>query len=267
MNIGFRNHVQVTGEGQATLVFVHGFGCDQTMWRFLAPHYAQRYRTVLYDLTGSGRSDHAAYGHERYASLHGHAEDLLEIVDAFASGPVVVVGHSVSAMIAMLATIKAPGRFAAQVMLGPSACYLNEGFYFGGFARSEIEELLATMEANYLDWSARMAPAIMGAPGQPELGKELVDAFCRNNPDIARHFARVTFLSDHREDAPLSETPALILQCSEDLIAPRTAGEFLQRKLPNATLRMIRNVGHCAHMSAPGACVREIDAFLPTVLG
>jgi sigma-B regulation protein RsbQ len=243
MSIQIRHHVRVTGEGAATMVFVHGFGCDQTMWRFLAPHFAARYRTVLFDLVGSGRSDHAAYDRGKYGSLHGHAGDLLEIVDAYAQGPVVFVGHSVSAMIGMLATIEAPGRFAGQVMIGPSACYLNDGYYFGGFSRPDLEELLARMEAGYLDWSAAMAPLIMGAPNQPALGRELTDSFCRNNPDIARHFARVTFLSDHREDVPQSGTPALILQCTDDLIAPRTAGEFLHRRLPHASLSMIENIG------------------------
>ncbi|MEH6435291.1 alpha/beta fold hydrolase [Massilia sp. DD77] len=266
MSVERRNNVRVEGRGDTTMVFAHGFGCDQSMWRFLAPHFARRCRTVLFDLTGSGQSDHAAYDRDKYASLHGHADDLLEIVGEFAEGPVVFVGHSVSAMIGMLATIKAPERFAAQVMVGPSACYLNDGYYLGGFSRPDLEELLARMEASYLDWSAAMAPLIMGAPNQPQLGKELTDSFCRTRPDIARHFARVTFLSDHREDVPLATTPALVLQCSDDLIAPRTAGEFLHRRLPRASLRLIENIGHCAHMSAPGACVREIDAFLADAL-
>ncbi|MBQ5941144.1 alpha/beta fold hydrolase [Massilia sp. AB1] len=266
MSVQRRNNVHIVGGGDATLVFAHGFGCDQNMWRFLAPYYATRYRTVLFDLVGSGQSDHAAYDRAKYGSLHGYADDLVEIVDEFGKGPVVFVGHSVSAMIGMLATIKAPERFAAQVMIGPSACYLNDGYYLGGFARRDLEELLARMEENYLEWSTAMAPLIMGSPNQPKLGKELTDSFCRSNPDIARHFARVTFLSDLRDEVRASNTPALILQCTDDLIAPRTAGEFLQRQLPRASLRMIENIGHCAHMSAPGACVREIDAYLAGVL-
>lgn len=266
MSVKRRNRVRVEGDGAATLVFAHGFGCDQGMWRFLAPHFAPRYRTVLFDLVGSGQSDHAAYERAKYGSLHGHADDLLEIVDEFAHGPVVLVGHSVSAMIGMLAAIKAPERIQAQVMVGPSACYLDDGDYCGGFARPDLEDLLAGMDANYLDWSAAIAPLIMGAPNQPALGRELADSFRRNHADIARHFARVTFLSDHRADVPHSTTPALILQCTDDLIAPRTAGEFLQRRLPRASLRLIENIGHCAHMSAPGACVREIDAFLASSL-
>jgi sigma-B regulation protein RsbQ len=178
----------------------------------------------------------------------------------------VFVGHSVSTMIGLLATIKAPQRFAAQVMVGPSPCYINDGDYIGGFTREDIDELLETMDANYLGWSSSMAPVIMGAPNQPELGKELTDSFCRNDPTIARHFARVTFLSDHRADLPLSTVPALILQCSDDLIAPRTVGDYLQRHLPNSTLHVIDNVGHCPHMSAPTASSRAIDAFLARTL-
>ena len=248
------------------MVFAHGFGCDQTMWRFLAPAYENRFRTVAFDLVGSGRSDLAAYDRDKYASLHGHADDLLEILNEFASGPVVFVGHSVSTMIGLLATIKAPERFAAQVMVGPSPCYINDGDYIGGFTREDIDELLETMDANYLGWSSSMAPVIMGAPNQPALGEELTSSFCRNDPEIAKHFARVTFLSDHRADLARSQVPALILQCSDDLIAPRPVGDYLHRHLPRSTLSVIQNVGHCPHMSAPADSSRAIDAFLAQAL-
>jgi sigma-B regulation protein RsbQ len=248
------------------MVFAHGFGCDQTMWRFLAPVFAERFRTITFDLVGSGGSDLSAYDRSKYGSLHGYADDLIEILDECASGPVVFVGHSVSTMIGMLATIKAPERFAAQVMVGPSPCYINDGDYVGGFSREDIEELLETLEANYLGWSSSMAPAIMGVPERPELGQELTDSFCRNNPDIAKHFARVTFLSDHRADLPRSTTPALILQCSEDLIAPRAVGDYLHRHLPRSTLHVIDNVGHCPHLSAPTESSRAIEAFLAQTL-
>jgi sigma-B regulation protein RsbQ len=248
------------------MVFAHGFGCDQTMWRFLVPVFAERFRTITFDLVGSGGSDLSAYDRSKYGSLHGYADDLIEILDECASGPVVFVGHSVSTMIGMLATIKAPERFAAQVMVGPSPCYINDGDYVGGFSREDIEELLETLETNYLGWSSSMAPAIMGVPERPELGQELTDSFCRNNPDIAKHFARVTFLSDHRADLPRSTTPALILQCSDDLIAPRAVGDYLHRHLPRSTLHVIDNVGHCPHLSAPTESSRAIDAFLAQTL-
>jgi len=266
MSVQVRNNVHVSGRGEATMVFSHGFGCDQTMWRYLAPAFEGRFRVITYDLVGSGRSDLSAYDRERYASLHGYAADLLEIVDAFATGPVILVGHSVSAMIGMLSTIEEPGRFAAQVMVAPSSCYINHPGYVGGFERDDIDELLETMEANYLGWSSSLAPAIMGTPGQPALREELTERFCRNDPDIAKHFARVTFLSDHRADLPHSRTPALILQCSEDLIAPRSAGDYVARHLPCAELHVIDNIGHCPHMSAPTASSRAIDAFLADTL-
>ncbi len=266
MSVQVRNNVHIGGSGGATMVFSHGFGCDQTMWRYLAPAFEDRFRVITYDLVGSGRSDLSAYDRQRYCTLHGYADDLLQILDTCATGPVVLVGHSVSAMIGMLATIKAPERFVAQVMVAPSSCYINDAGYVGGFERGDIDELLETMEANYLGWSSSLAPAIMGAPERPTLRDELTDSFCRNDPDIAKHFARVTFLSDHRADLPASTTPALILQCSEDLIAPRSAGDYLASHLPFCELHVIDNIGHCPHMSAPTASSRAIDAFLAATL-
>ena len=262
MSVQHRNNVNAVGEGPATLVFAHGFGCDQHMWRLVAPHYAGRFRTVLFDLVGSGASELAAYDPRKYGTLHGHASDLLEIVDEFATGPAIVVGHSVSAMIGMLAGIRAPERVAAQVMVGPSPCYINDGDYVGGFTRTDIDSLLDTLESNYLGWSSTMAPAIMGAPGQPELAAELTNSFCRTDPDIAKHFARVTFLSDHRAEVPQLAAPTLVLQCSDDFIAPLSVGDFLQRTLPRGTLKIIDNVGHCPHLSAPAASIDAIDEFL-----
>lgn len=266
MNPQQRNNVRVSGDGPVTMIFAHGFGCDQTMWRYLAPAFADRFRVITFDLVGSGGSDLAAYDRAKYGSLHGYADDVLEIIDAFAPGPAVFVGHSVSAMIGMLATIEAPERFAAQVMVGPSPCYINKDDYVGGFERKDIDELLATMESNYLGWSSSMAPAIMGAPERPELGNELANSFCRNDPAIARHFASVTFLSDHRQDVPRSQTPALILQCSEDMIAPRAVGDWLHRHLANSHLCVIENVGHCPHISAPSASTDAVEAFLARAL-
>jgi sigma-B regulation protein RsbQ len=265
-SVQVRNNVRLSGKGSATMVFAHGFGCDQTMWRFLAPAYEERFRTIAFDLVGSGGSDLSAYRRDKYDSLHGYADDLLEVIDEFATGPVVFVGHSVSTMIGMLATIKAPHRFSAQIMVGPSPCYINDGDYIGGFAREDIDELLETMEANYLGWSSNLAPAIMGVPDRPELRTELTNSFCRNDPDIAKHFARTTFLSDHRKDVPLSTVPALILQCSDDMVAPLSVGEFLHRHLPVSTLHIIDNVGHCPHMSAPTESSRAIDSFLASAL-
>jgi sigma-B regulation protein RsbQ len=267
MSVQFRNNVHVTGSGSTTVVFVHGFGCDQTMWRHLVPAFEDRYRIVLYDLTGSGGSDLSAYDRTTYASLHGHVADLLDILDACAAGPSIVVGHSVGASIALLATIAAPQRFLAQVLVGPSPCYVNDGDYVGGFNAEDIDVLLESMETNFLEWSRKMAPAIMGAPNQPELGQELTRSFCRNDPAIAKHFARVTFRSDIRAEVARSTVPALILQCSDDLIVPREVGLWLHRHLAHSTLRVIDNVGHCPHLSAPTASSEAIDKFLARTLG
>ncbi|MEO6408388.1 MAG: alpha/beta hydrolase [Burkholderiaceae bacterium] len=265
MGVQQRNNVQVFGSGPTTMVFGHGFGCDQHMWRLLAPVFAQRFRIVAFDLVGSGKSDLTAYDYDKYSSLQGHADDVLEIIDEFASGPVIFVGHSVSAMIGMLADLKAPQRFKAHMMIGPSPCYINDGDYVGGFTRADIDSLLETMESNYLGWSSTMAPAIMGAPGQPELAVELTNSFCRTDPDIAKHFARVTFLSDNRSDLRRLTTPTLVVQCSDDLIAPMDVGRYLKSTLPACTLEVIENVGHCPHLSAPCASVDAMNRFLPTV--
>ena len=262
MSIDRRHNIHVSGSGPQTMVFAHGFGCDQNMWRLLAPHFADRYRIVLYDLVGSGMSDLSAYDRRKYGSLHGHASDVVEIIDAHAQGPVVFVGHSVSAIIGLLATLEAPDRFASQVMLGPSPSYINDGDYVGGFTRDDIDGLLEALESNYLGWSSTMAPAIMGAPGQPELGAELTNSFCRTDPDIAKHFARVTFLSDHRADLPKSTVPALIVQCSDDLIAPQSVGRYMHAVMPRSVLKVISNVGHCPHLSAPCASLDAMEAFL-----
>lgn len=262
MSIQRRNNVHVHGSGPATLFFAHGFGCDQNMWRLLAPTYAERYRVVLFDLVGSGQSDLTAYDRDKYDSLRGYALDTLELVQEFGQGRSLFVGHSVSAMIGMLASIEDPTAFAAQLMIGPSPCYINDGEYQGGLTRNDIDSLLHTLDSNYLGWASNMGPAIMGAPGQPELGVELTNSFCRTDPDIAKHFARVTFLSDLRSELPKLAVPSLIVQCHDDLIAPRTVGEYMQRVMPRSTLSVISNVGHCPHLSAPSECSNAMNHFL-----
>ncbi|WP_250501297.1 alpha/beta hydrolase [Caballeronia sp. GAWG1-5s-s] len=266
MGISKRNNVHVDGTATTTMIFAHGFGCDQNMWRDFAPAFAQRYRTILFDLVGSGDSDLTAYDREKYSTLQGHADDVLEIVEQFSTGRVVFVGHSVSTMIGMLAAIKSPERFAANVMIGPSPSFINDGSYVGGFERSDIEELLDTLESNYLGWSSTMAPSIMGAPEQPELAQELTNSFCRTDPDIAKHFARVTFLSDHRADLARVTTPTLIIQSNDDLLAPVSVGEFLRETIPGSRLAVVDNVGHCPHLSAPGPCTDATEKFLEQLL-
>lgn len=264
MHLKKRNNINVhgDGDGKATMVLAHGFGCDQSMWRHLVPAFRDKFRIVLFDLVGSGGSDLCAYDKTKYATLQGYADDLLDIVDHYSAGPAVFVGHSVSAMIGLLASNGAPGKFAAQIMVGPSACYIDDEGYRGGFSRADIDDLLDTMAGNYLGWSSTMAPAIMGAPDTPELGVELTNSFCRTDPDIAKHFARVTFLSDHRADLAKSTTPTLILQCSDDLIAPREVGDFIHRAIAGSTLAIIENTGHCPHLSAPAASIDAMRSFL-----
>jgi len=246
------------------MVFMHGFGCDQTMWRYLEPLFRPHYRTVLFDLVGSGASDLGAYDFDRYARLDAHGADLRQVIHAVGGGPVICVSHSVSAMSALLATIAEPELFAAQIMLAPSPCYIDDAAagYRGGFSRADIDDLLDAMDSNYLGWSASMAPAIMGASGQPALGQDLVNSFCRTDPVIARHFAQATFLSDHRAILPRNSTPALIVQCSDDFIAPPPVGEYLREMLPQSSLHVVENAGHCPHMSVPDASYRAIRHFL-----
>lgn len=265
MDILKRNNVSVRGSGPVTMMFAHGFGCDQHMWRRLAPDFEERFRIVLFDLTGSGQSDLNAYDTTRYATLEAHARDALDILDAVGVGPTVFVGHSVSAMVGLLASIEQPQRFLAQIMVGPSPCYLNQGDYDGGFSRADIDELLATMDMNYLGWSSSMAPSIMGSPDQPALALELTNSFCRTDPTIARHFARVTFLSDYRDHLRQSPVPSLILQCSDDMLAPVGIGHYMHAHMPHSELAIIDNVGHCPHLSAPAASVRAIALFLSKI--
>jgi len=257
-----RNFVHVVGQGTRTMIFAHGYGCDQNMWRLLTPAFMATHRIILYDLVGSGHSDLSAYDRRKYGTLQGHASDLLEILAEFADGPAVFVGHSVSAMIGLLAGIAAPERFESQIMVGPSPCYIDDGDYVGGFSRDDIDSLLDTLDSNYLGWASAIAPTIMGAPDQPELSQELANSFCATDPEIAKHFARVTFLSDNRADLPKLTVRSLILQCSDDLIAPRSVGEYMHRELPNSTLRIIENIGHCPHLSAPAAIAGAIREFL-----
>lgn len=265
MDIHSRNNVHIVGAGPTTLVLAHGFGCDQSMWRLLVSELESKYRIVLFDYVGCGQSDLSQYDAERYSSLHGYADDLVEVASVAGPGPLVLVGHSVSAMIGLLADQKVPGLFDAHVMIGPSPSYINEGSYVGGFDRADIDELLATLEGNYLGWASGMAPAIMGNPDRPELADELTNSFCRTDPDIAARFARATFLSNNLADLPKLAAPTLVLQSTDDFIAPISVGEHVSHTVQRGTLRLIENTGHCPHLSAPQACAREIDAFLDSL--
>ncbi|QHG68327.1 alpha/beta fold hydrolase [Pseudomonas putida] len=261
MTLHQRNNVSIAGKGRATLILSHGFGCDQSMWKFLLPHLVERMRVITYDLVGAGQSDLAAYDREKYASLWGYAEDLNEIIDAYGQGPVIVAGHSVSAMIGVLAERQRPGRIAGLVMIGGSPCYIDSGTYSGGFSRDEVQTLLSVIDENYLGWSSTMAPVLMGASGEPALQEQLLSSFCRTDGQIARHFARVIFLSDHRQEVDGLRLPSLILQSSDDPVVPMAVGEYLHRVLPDSQLVVVDNMGHYPQLSAPSACSAAMDGF------
>jgi len=257
-----RYNVKVAGQGQQPMVFAHGYGCDQNMWRFITPAFEDRYKIVLFDHVGHGRSDASAFDQTKYASLNGYADDVLAICRELDLTNIVFVGHSVSAMIGALAAIREPERFERLVLIGPSPRYINDGTYVGGFKQEDIEGLLDFLDSNHLGWSSTMAPVIMGNSDRPELGEELSNSFCRTNPEIAKHFARVTFLSDNREDLPQLKTKALILQCSQDVIAPEAVGRYMHQNLPGSEFVLMKATGHCPNLSAPEETIAAMEAFL-----
>lgn len=257
-----RHNVRITGSGTVPMVFAHGFGCDQNMWRLITPAFERDYRIILFDYLGHGQSDASGYDPSRYTSLDGYASDVLAICAALDVTHGVFVGHSVSAMIGALASAREPERFDKLVMIGPSPRYVNDTGYVGGFNQSDIEELLESLESNYLGWSSAMAPAIMGRPDRPELGQELTNSFCRTDPAIAQQFARATFLSDNRQDLPRVKARTLVLQCADDVIAPPSVGQFVHEQIPGSVLVHMQATGHCPNLSAPDETVAEMRAFL-----
>jgi sigma-B regulation protein RsbQ len=263
MDVLVRNNVKVAGHGTQPMLFAHGFGCDQNMWRFVAPAFADDYKLVLFDYVGSGQSDLSAYDAERYSTLDGYAQDVLDVCHALDLRDIVFVGHSVSAMVGVLAARGEDERVANPVMVGLSPRYLNDPpNYAGGFERSDIEGLLDTMDRNYIGWANYLGPAIMANADRPELGQELTESFCSTDPVIARRFAEATFFADNRQDLAELRVPSLILQCSEDIIAPNEVGEYVHRELPGSTLRLMQATGHCPHMSAPEETIALIREYL-----
>jgi sigma-B regulation protein RsbQ len=259
-----RNNVTVTGRPDGPVVMLaHGFGCDQNMWRLVLPVLAERFRVVLFDYVGSGRSDASAWDRERYSSLEGYAADVLEICAELDLTDVAFVGHSVSAMIGVLAAARQPHRLAKLVMVAPSPCYIDDPAtgYVGGFSAGDIDELLESLDSNYLGWSAAMAPVIMGNPDRPELGEELTNSFCATDPGMAAVFASTTFLSDSRADLATVTVPTLVLECAQDVIAPREVGAYVHAAIPGSRLITLDATGHCPQLSAPEATVQQIVAF------
>jgi sigma-B regulation protein RsbQ len=257
-----RNNVKVVGKGTRPLLFAHGFGCDQNMWRFLVPAFEDDYRIVLFDYVGSGKSDVTAWDEERYSTLDGYAADVLEICEALDLRDVIFVGHSVSSMVGVLAANRAPERFSRLIMVGPSPRYVNDEGYVGGFERADIEGLLDLMDKNYIGWASFLAPVIMKNDERPELTQELQESFCSTEPKITRRFAETTFFADNRADLGQVRVPSLIMQCSEDAIAPIEVGNYLHRTLPQSTLRLMKATGHCPHISHPEETIEAIKSYL-----
>jgi sigma-B regulation protein RsbQ len=262
LSVSARNNVHVSGRGQRAMVFAHGFGCDQNMWRFVAPAFEEDFKVVLFDHVGAGHSDLSAYDPRKYSTLSGYADDVVEIGRDLNLKDAVFVGHSVSAMIGVLASLKAPGMFGRLVLVGPSARYIDDGDYVGGFSEKQIAELMEFLEDNHMGWSAAMAPSIMGNPDRPELGEELTNSFCRTDPEIAKAFARVTFTSDNRADLTKVSVPTLILQCKEDIIASTEVGEFVHRQIPGSKMVVLDATGHCPNLSAPKEVVSAMQSFV-----
>ncbi|WP_272868068.1 alpha/beta fold hydrolase [Caldimonas tepidiphila] len=258
-----RNNVRVAGQGEHAIVFAHGFGCDQNMWRYVAPSFEADFRTVLFDYVGSGKSDLSAFSAGRYGTLEGYTQDLLEVCDALGIEGATFVGHSVSAMIGALAAIRQPARFARLVMVAPSPRYINEApDYFGGLEREDVDGLLAMMDHNYIGWAQQLAPLVMSNPEQPGLAQELEQSFCSTDPVAAQTFARATFYADNRADLPRVPAPSLILQVRDDAIAPLQVGEYLHRQLPSSELVVLDAIGHCPHMSHPRLTLEAIRHYL-----
>lgn len=262
MDVMARNNVHVSGRGDRAMVFAHGFGCDQNMWRFVAPEFESNFKVVLFDHVGAGGSDLSAYDKAKYSTLDGYAADLVEIGNALRLNDAVFVGHSVSSMIGLLASLQAPDLFGRMVLVGPSPRYIDDGDYVGGFSEKQIAELLDFLEDNHMGWSTAMAPAIMGNPDRPELGEELTNSFCRTDPEIAKAFARVTFTSDNRGDLAKVKVPTLILQCSEDIIASEAVGKFVRSRIPRSEIVFLKATGHCPNLSGPAEVVSAIRSYV-----
>lgn len=262
MNVVMRNNVVVKGKGSQVIMLAHGFGCDQNMWRYVAPAFEENYKIILFDHVGAGGSDLSAFVPQKYEHLEGYAEDIIEIAKALELKDIIFIGHSVSALMGIIASQKSPELFKSLVLVSPSPSYINDGEYVGGFTKPQIDELLDSLDKNHLGWSMTMAPVIMGNPDRKELGEELSNSFCRTDPAIAKHFARTTFLTDKRELLSAVDIPSLILQCSDDAIAPEEVGKYMHQQMKDSTLVILNATGHCPNLSASEETIYQIMKFL-----
>ncbi|WP_046226410.1 alpha/beta fold hydrolase [Paenibacillus dauci] len=258
-----RNNVRVTGKGSQPIVFAHGFGCDQSMWRFVAPAFEQNYKIILFDHIGSGKSDLQAYDADHHNRLTGYAKDMLQICDELQLESPIFIGHSVSGMIGLLASLSRPGYFKNLILIAPSPRYINDlPDYIGGFEQKDIEELLSLMQQNHLGWASFLAPIAMGNPDQPELTAELHESFCLSDPVIIQQFAEITFMSDYRSELRHVTAPSLILQCDQDYIAPLEVGAYMHQQIPHSIFQLMEATGHCPHMSHPDETISLIEEYL-----
>jgi len=262
MDVLQRNNVRSFGKGSQTLLFAHGFGCDQNMWRFITPAFEAQFKIVTFDYVGCGNSDIEAYNPNRYSSLHGYAQDIIELCDALELNQIIFIGHSVSCMIGALASIQRMDLFKSLIMIGPSAKYVNDDEYYGGFSNGDLEGLFEVMDNNYIGWASFLAPVVMKNSDQPELAQELEESFCATDPDINRKFARVTFISDNRDDLKKLKVPSLIMQCSEDAIAPDEVGHYVAHNIPFSTFVKMEATGHCPHLSHPAETISIIHNYI-----
>ncbi|KEO74808.1 alpha/beta fold hydrolase [Anditalea andensis] len=261
-NLIARNNINRIGSGSQTIMFAHGYGCDQHMWRYITPAFEEAYDIILFDHVGSGNSDENEYRFEKYNTLKGYADDIIELCENLELTEVIFVGHSVSSMIGALAAAKRPELFKQLIMIGPSPCYINDDNYYGGFSKEDIDELIDTLESNYLGWSSLITPVIMGNPDKPEFTEELNNSFCRMNPEIAKHFAKVTFLGDNRQDLSKITTPVLIIQCHPDVIAPIKVGQFVYGSVQNGSYKLLEVSGHCPHLTAPDQTIQALKSYI-----
>ncbi len=258
-----RNHVTVSGRGTQPMLFAHGFGCDQRMWRLVAPAFEDEYRVVLFDYVGLGRSDASVYDPVKYHTLEGYVQDVLDICAELELKDAIYVGHSVSAMVGILAAIRSPEHFSRLILVGPSPRYIDEPpGYYGGFKREDIDGLLDLMDRNYIGWAHALAANVMKNPERPELTEELADVFCSTDPRVARTFAEATFFADNRADLPDLTIPALVLQCTDDSIAPDSVGAFVHEQLPHAQFRKLAATGHCPQLSHPAELIQVMRDYL-----
>lgn len=259
-----KNNINIFGKGTQPMLFAHGYGCNQEMWRLVTPAFEEDYQIHLFDHVGSGESQVEKYDFSKYKSLQGYADDLIDICDSLSLKRSVLVAHSVSSMIATLAAVSRPDLFDKLIMIGPSPRYINEGEYFGGFDQQDIDELIETLESNYLGWSSFITPVIVGNPEKEEYSNELHTSFCSMDPAIAKHFAKVTFTGDNRQDLQKLKTPTLIIQTHPDVIAPKEVGNYVHSQISNSELVQLDCSGHCPHLTAPDLVIEAIRNFLKT---